>query len=241
MDADHFSTAFKCCCWRDDGALTSQHPIWAVVNAYPYDVFSACYIFSVLKWCSHWKRPSYNLWVNVNGGKLGVWWSWLCGPIIYSGYWQHYLNILNQWRSPWSAGAGWSCERLKIYRVWRTTQQTSDTPSRLWRTSWGKGSLLSVKMQCLNGHDVTWDSQPTIGRGMVKTGYGNPLMAAAILFSGGLYSTFSLWASLLNLAFFGKQHFTKFNVKFCAPSSILLGRCRSRQCISFAEESKWKL
>ena len=93
MHADHFSTAFKCCCWRDDGALTSQHPIWAVVNAYPYDVFSACYIFSVLKWCSHWKWPSYNLWVNVNGGQLGVWWSWLCGPIIYSGYWQHYLNL----------------------------------------------------------------------------------------------------------------------------------------------------
>ena len=80
-----------------------------------------------------------------------------------------------------------------------------------------KGSLLSVKMQCLNGHDVTWDSQPTIGRGMVKTGYGNLLMAAAILFSGGLYSTFSLWASLLNLAFFGKTTFYKIQREILCP------------------------
>ena len=61
------------------------------------------------------------------------------------------------------------------------------------------GSLLSVNLHCLNGHNVVWDSQPTYGRGMVKTGYGNLLIAAAILFSGGLYSSFSLWASLLNL------------------------------------------
>ena len=79
------------------------------------------------------------------------------------------------------------------------------------------GSLLSVKTQCMNGHNVIWDSQPTFGRGMVKTGYGNLLLAAAILFSGGIYSTFSLWASLLNLAFFGKSTFFKIQRDILCP------------------------
>ena len=69
------------------------------------------------------------------------------------------------------------------------------------------GSLLSVTCHCLNGHTTVWDSQPTYGRGMFKTGIGNILIAAAILFSGGVYSTFSLWASLLNLSFIGRSTF----------------------------------
>ena len=70
-----------------------------------------------------------------------------------------------------------------------------------------KGSLLIVQTVCENGHNLRWHSQPAYGRGNAVVGVGTWLLSAAILFSGGLFSTFSLFSHLLNLCFIGKSTF----------------------------------
>ena len=70
-----------------------------------------------------------------------------------------------------------------------------------------KGSLLTVTTTCMAGHSVRWTSQPTTGRGNSTMGFGSWLIASAILLSGGMFSTFSLFAALLNLRFIGERSF----------------------------------
>lgn len=65
------------------------------------------------------------------------------------------------------------------------------------------GSSLSIETTCEKGHNRVWHSQPYLGRQPV----GNLLMASAILLSGGLYQVFSVFASLMNLAFIGRTTF----------------------------------
>ena len=65
------------------------------------------------------------------------------------------------------------------------------------------GSLLSVKLFCINGHHNIWKSQPIIN----NTPAGNLLLSAATLFSGNTFSKISQFASFFNLAFLGKTTF----------------------------------
>ena len=64
------------------------------------------------------------------------------------------------------------------------------------------GSMITVTSTCVSGHRHVWHSQPSLGRAPV----GNILIAAAILMSG-LYQAYSLFASLLNLAFIARSAF----------------------------------
>ena len=69
------------------------------------------------------------------------------------------------------------------------------------------GSLLSAETTCAADHIVVWHSQPTHGRGYTLGGCGTWLIAAAILFCGGSFQTFALFATLLNLAFVGERSY----------------------------------
>ena len=75
------------------------------------------------------------------------------------------------------------------------------------RTNTERGSLLLVQTTCVNGHKSTWESQPTIGRGAARSGAGSWLIPAPIPLCGGLFSAFSLFADVLNLAFVCERTF----------------------------------
>ena len=69
------------------------------------------------------------------------------------------------------------------------------------------GSMLSVKMLCVNNHLTCWNSQPLIK----NIAAGNLLSSAAILFSGNTFSRVAQFASFLNLKFF--SHTTYYNIQ----------------------------
>ena len=69
------------------------------------------------------------------------------------------------------------------------------------------GSMLSVRMTCINSHLTCWSSQPLIK----NIASGNLLSSAAILFSGNTFSRIAQFASFLNLKFF--SHTTYYNIQ----------------------------
>ena len=69
------------------------------------------------------------------------------------------------------------------------------------------GSLLTVKLFCINGHKSFWNSQPFIN----KIPAGNLLTSSAILFSGNTFSRINQLASFLKLKFF--SHVTYYNIQ----------------------------
>ena len=75
------------------------------------------------------------------------------------------------------------------------------------------GSLLSVKLFCINGHHNTWKSQPIIN----NTPAGNLLLSAATLFSGNTFAKISQFASFFNLAFLGKTAFYNMQSNYLLP------------------------
>ena len=75
------------------------------------------------------------------------------------------------------------------------------------------GSMLSVLIFCVNGHEISWNSQPLINRMPA----GNLLASAAILFSGNTFSRISQLASFLNLKFFSHTTFYDIQKKYLIP------------------------
>ena len=76
------------------------------------------------------------------------------------------------------------------------------------------GSMLSVKIRCINNHDdFCWTSQPMI-KNMPA---GNLLTSAAILFSGNTFSRIAQFASFLKLLFFSHSTFNNIQNKFLFP------------------------
>ena len=52
------------------------------------------------------------------------------------------------------------------------------------RNESASGSMLSIKLLCIHGHETLWNSQPLIN----KTPAGNILIAASILFSDNTFA-----------------------------------------------------
>ena len=65
------------------------------------------------------------------------------------------------------------------------------------------GSMVRITTDCINGHQVSWESQPQIGR----TAAGNLLIPAAVLFSGNTYQHIADFAKHLNLEFVSSAHY----------------------------------
>ena len=76
------------------------------------------------------------------------------------------------------------------------------------------GSLLSVKLFCINGHRNIWKSQPIIN----NTPAGNLLLSAATLFSGNTFSKIRQFVSFFNLAFLGKTAFYNMESNYLLPA-----------------------
>ena len=81
------------------------------------------------------------------------------------------------------------------------------------KTEYIQGSMLTIKLDCHNGHNVKWNSQPTLCR----MAAGNLELSCAILFSGGTYARLSHFAKLINIQFFSKQLYNIIKNNFLFP------------------------
>ena len=68
-----------------------------------------------------------------------------------------------------------------------------------------KGSMLSIKATCLNGHTKEWNSQPYVD----EMPLGNILIPAAVLLTGNTFAPISHFAACLNLQIVSKATFYK--------------------------------
>ena len=76
-----------------------------------------------------------------------------------------------------------------------------------------RGTLLTVKGTCTEGHVLNWQSQPLV-RDM---GAGNLLLSAAILFCGLTFTRAANSAQLLNLVIFSESYFYRLQKEYLFP------------------------
>ena len=75
------------------------------------------------------------------------------------------------------------------------------------------GSLLSVKLTCLEGHKFIWNSQPIIK----STPVGNLLISSSILFTGNTFTAVQNFASCLGLKIFREKTFHNTQEQYLFP------------------------
>ena len=76
-----------------------------------------------------------------------------------------------------------------------------------------QGSMLTVTLQCSNGHSITWNSQP-----LVKDIPAGTLLAAnAILLCGGNFAKLSQFADVLKLQFMSESTFYRIQDAYLVP------------------------
>ena len=76
-----------------------------------------------------------------------------------------------------------------------------------------RGTLLTVKGTCTEGHVLNWQSQPLVK----DMGAGNLLLSAAILFCGLTFTRVADMAQLLNLAIFSESYFYRLQKEYLFP------------------------
>ena len=67
------------------------------------------------------------------------------------------------------------------------------------------GSMVTITTNCINGHIVSWQSQPSIE----DTAAGNLLIPTAILYNGNTYKRTADFAKHLNFQFVSSTHYYK--------------------------------
>lgn len=72
------------------------------------------------------------------------------------------------------------------------------------------GTCLTIKTECLEGHEDIWESQPRFG----LTAWGNYLLAASIFFAGEIPSKFLKVFKNLNIRVFSTRMYFKFQRMF---------------------------
>ena len=77
-----------------------------------------------------------------------------------------------------------------------------------------EGSQFSVKINCLNGCNFTWQTQPCIPG--VK-GEGNLALTAGLFFSGIQFAKFQQFSSIINLKIIGKDCYYNLREKYVFP------------------------
>jgi ribonuclease HI len=76
-----------------------------------------------------------------------------------------------------------------------------------------QGSMVTITTNCINGHIVSWQSQPLIK----GTAAGNLLIPAAVLYSGNTYKHTADFAKHLNLQFVSSSHYYKIQKTILFP------------------------
>ena len=97
-----------------------------------------------------------------------------------------------------------------------------------------KGSMVSAKSMCINGHISTWDSQPYVN-GMPVC---NLLIPAAILFTGNTFTPIEHFSSCLNLQMISKTNFYKVQNKYVFPVIHNTWHNHQKQVLQSIKEQK---
>ncbi|XP_072047510.1 uncharacterized protein [Amphiura filiformis] len=77
--------------------------------------------------------------------------------------------------------------------------------------------MLTVKLECINGHPWSWQSQPILGVGNEAVPAGNLLTSAGILFSGTKFTTMEYFANFINLEFISESTYTDHENDYLFP------------------------
>ena len=73
-----------------------------------------------------------------------------------------------------------------------------------------RGSLLTVKTVCINGHNNIWKSQPSVKRQW----FGNIRMSAAVLFSANTFTRIAKYFRLADIQWIGKTRYYAFQKEY---------------------------
>ena len=95
------------------------------------------------------------------------------------------------------------------------------------------GSMLSIKLLCIHGHETLWNSHSLIN----NTSARNLLIASSIFFSSSTFAHINEFCSCLNLKFISKCLFYDIQDKYLYP--ILNSSCEQQQ-LSVMEEARHK-
>ena len=76
-----------------------------------------------------------------------------------------------------------------------------------------RGSQLTVTLLCINGHQTSWNSQPSV-RGMSQ---GNLLISASILFTGNTFGRISELFNTAKVKFFSKSTYNEIQRNYLFP------------------------
>ena len=113
-------------------------------------------------------------------------------------------------------------ELLKLFKFCQQCGIPTDAT-----TTTQHGSMITVKISCMSGHTVTWESQP-----LVKgTAAGNLLIIVAIVFSGNTYKHTANFAKHLNLQFVSSSSYYRIQKKnYISSCSEGMEKKSSRSC-----------
>ena len=78
--------------------------------------------------------------------------------------------------------------------------------------------MLFIKLDCLNGHPWSCQSQPLLGSGTEAVPAGNLIISSAIFFSGDNFSKPDHFANFINLKFISRSCMTKHQKDFLFPA-----------------------
>ena len=120
----------------------------------------------------------------------------------------------------------------QLQQLFKRCQECGEVILEDCTTKHSVGSMLVVKTICAAGHEVRWQSQQTYGRAPA----GNVLLAAAILFAGGLFLTFNIFAEALKLVFISSVTYYKYQRTVLCPL-IHHGASTKNQCMQSCQEA----
>jgi hypothetical protein len=105
------------------------------------------------------------------------------------------------------------------------------------QSSFTTGCMVTYRLECHEGHEVTWRSQPMDG----KRSLGNILAAAAILFSGLTFMRAAAFAAAMNLVFLSKETFCDIQKKFLWPLIQAAWDEEQRKVVNMLKKRKSKI
>jgi hypothetical protein len=102
------------------------------------------------------------------------------------------------------------------------------------REQFATGSMISYRIRCHEGHELTWNSQPKANRQPL----GNVLIAASTLFNGLTHTRLAEWAKAMNLLFIGKDTYNKLQKDVLFPTVQEAWKAEKKRAISVIKKQK---
>ena len=101
--------------------------------------------------------------------------------------------------------------RKNLYQLFKWCPDCGSAVSKTHAST--QGTQLFVRVKCIQGHSIVWQSQPMI-KGMAA---GNLLLSSSILLSGATYTKIASIAEILQLCFFSEKTFYNIQDMYLFP------------------------